>query len=136
MKTIYVVESASGEYEDYRTWVEKAFNDLEAAQQYAKHLDELRLVRPQFITDEFIAAYEECYDNLPDWEDGPLYKNGPKKYVAWVDQKNIEDRQRIIDAMYKKGFMVTEQMLQTYNDWEDSQYEHWHPCHVQEIELV
>ena len=135
-KTIYVVNSASGVYEDYHCWNEKAFNSREEAEKYARELDILHRSRPQFVTDEFIEAYNYCYDNTPDWGEGPKFSDDKEAYFAWQEECAKRDSEYITSEMYKKGFYVTEQMLEQYEEWESNSYNDWHDCEVEELELV
>lgn len=134
-RTIYMVKSSSGVYEDYREWNEKAFTNKEDAEKYAKELDDLHQAKPQFVTDEFIEAYDQCYDDAPDWGEGPKYIEDPEAYHRWVEEKNRQNDEHIIKTMYKKGFYVTESMLQQYEEWESNRYNDWHECDVEELEL-
>ena len=133
---IYVVESASGVYEDYRCWNEKAFINKEEAEAYAKELDEKHRAKPQFVNDEFEKAYSECYDSLPEWGEGPDLRKDENAYFKWLKDCEKKDREYIIAEMYKKGFFLTEEMIEQYEKYEADSYEDWHDCRVEELELI
>lgn len=46
---VYIVEGASGQYEDYRTWIAKIFADSVKAQLY---VNELELLKSKYTGDE------------------------------------------------------------------------------------
>lgn len=138
MSKIYIVKSSSGSYEDYRAWNEKAFTDKHKAEEYACMLNKVHEHKPEFITKDFQSNYNECYDNLPDWEDfpEPITDDNRSEYTKWEDNNIEKDREIIIDEMYKRGFFLTKNMIELYERWENSQYEDYHKCTVEELELV
>lgn len=135
MSKIYIVQSSHGEYEDYRETNEKAFYNKEDAEKYAKELDARHRQTPEFITEDFISAYNEIIP--PEWPDAPCkpYENR-ELYQSWLQGMIQRERQFVIQEMYKQGFFLTEHMIDTYEDWEDNQYIDWHDCTIEEIELV
>ena len=138
MSKIYVVKSSSGTYEDYRSWNEKAFTNVDKAVEYAHILDMSHNNKSEFITEEFQSNYSECYDNLPDWGDFPelpINDDNKGKYTKWVDDNIEKDREIIIKEMYKRGFFLTKNMIELYEKWEDNQYEDYHKCTVEELNL-
>jgi hypothetical protein len=130
---IYIVESSSGNYEDYVCYNEKAFINRSDAELYAKQLDEEHFSKPSFITDEFVDAYVECYDEAPDWGDGPSDKEA---YFAWQDECIKKEREFIISEMHKKGFDINESMIHEYEKYESDSYRDWHKCTIEELELL
>lgn len=138
MSKIYIVQSSQGEWEDYSCWVEKAFVSKEKALEYAKSLDNSRENAPQFITTEFIEAYQECLLNAPippKFNDFPITKENSKAYYKFQLDNFKQEREYLKSAMYEKGFLVTDNMLNDYDDWEDNSFNKWNPCIVVEIEL-
>ena len=139
MSKIYVVISSSGEYEDYRTWNEKAFANKKKAEEYAKELDKQHNERPSFVTDAFIENYDECYNNLPDWEP---YSNEDatsfilsEDYYKWEKEQRDKDTELLIKEMYKKGFLLTKEMINQYEEWNSRSYDNYYDCFVEELEL-
>lgn len=135
MSKIYIVKSAKGQYEDYREWNAKAFTTKEKAYEFAKELDKIHRSKPDFITEEFINAYNECYDNLPDWGDFPLTKENGLKFIEWQEECTEKDREILIKELSKKGFSVTEDTLDQYEQWEIDSYDEYYDCKVEELEL-
>lgn len=138
MSKIYVVKSSSGSYEDYRSWNEKAFTDKHKAAEYARMLNKAHEHKPEFITEDFQSNYSECYDNLPDWGEFPgmpITDDNRSEYTKWVNNTIEKDREIIIDEMYKRGFFLTKNMIEQYERWEDNQYEDYHKCTVEELDL-
>lgn len=134
MSKIYIVKSSKGEYEDYREWNEKAFTTIEKACEYAKELDAIHNSTPDFITEHFIAAYEECCDNIPKNENfyGGLDRDS---YLKWQEECYKKEREFLISELHKKGFLVTEEMLDQYEQWEYDRYEEYHDCSIEKLDL-
>lgn len=139
MSKIYIVKSSSGVYEDYHCWNEKAFTKREDAEAYAKELDKAHRFKPHFITDEFENLIAECESLIPDWEpfpDFPVTDRNRDAYAKWVEDQTNKWQKALIDMMYQKGQYLTEEMYAQYTAWEDNQYEDWHDCTVEELELL
>ena len=138
MSKIYIVKSSKGSYEDYRSWNEKAFTDKHKAAEYAYMLNKAHEYKPEFITEELQSNYSECYDNLHEWGEFPSMPNTDNKrseYTKWVNNTIEKDREIIIDEMYKRGFFLTKNMIEQYERWEDNQYEDYHKCTIEELDL-
>lgn len=137
MSKIYIVKAPSGSWETYTCYIAKAFTNRVDAEAYAKDLDREHYYKPQFITDEFEALYNECEDLLPEWEDSPISPSVDiDAYRKWIDETNEVDIQRICDLMYERGQYVSREMHDQYIRWRDDQSEEWHDCIIEEIELV
>lgn len=132
-KKIYIVVSSHGEYEDYREYLEKAFYNKKDAEKYAKEIDVKHNHRPEFITDSFLEDIDDIEDNLPDW--GPCDLQG-KAYYEWVDKNNKREDEEIIKAIIAKGYTFNREMYDEFREWEGDRYTDWHPCCIEEIELV
>ncbi len=133
---IYIVKSSCGVYEDFCEWNEKAFLNIAMADSYAKKLDSIHNKKPQFITDEFIEAYNIVTTTIPDWGEGPKLFEDKEAYFAWQDECSKKDAEYIISEMCKRGFHVTEQILEQYEEWENNFYKDWHKCEIEKLELV
>lgn len=137
MSKIYIVKSASGEYEDYYVWNEKAFNKKEDAEAYAKQLDEEHNRIPQFITDEFIEILADCEYELPDWDDVPEdILNDKEKRQQWAAEQQKKQNELLFELMYKRGQFMTQEMYNQYLEWDSNSYTVWHDCQIEELELV
>lgn len=132
MSKIYIVQSSCGEYEDYRIWNEKAFTSKEKAEQYAKELDEKHNSRPSFITDEFIEAYNEVYDEIPDFEE---YNSDKETYFEWHKRLRLHDDYHMVKGLISRGFEVSIKMLRDFEEWESNSYDEWSPCNIDEIDF-
>lgn len=133
MKKIYIVQSSEGIYEDFHVWNEKAFTKKEEAEKYAKKLDKQHNSRPDFLTEKFKEDFEDIEENLPEW--GSCYLSG-EEYADWVSKQNAREDAEIIEGMIKRGYTFNKKMYDEYRNWESEQYYEWHPCVVEEIELV
>lgn len=83
--TVYIVISQRGEYEDYRTEIEKVFNNLKDARKFAKEFESEHLVD---------AKEEEIYSIVPkdifleyDWDDAEEYKGYTKAQYEAQDKR-------------------------------------------------
>lgn len=132
---IYIVKSSEGHWEDYHSWNEKAFISKEKALEYAKELDKKHYYKPEFITEEFEDLYNEADDIFSEDNPYPSYKdpNYDKLVLLWE-----ENNQRfIIQYMNDKEINITSEMFKEYEEWVSiEQYEYWHDCDIEEIELV
>lgn len=134
---IYIVKSSRGGYEDYHEWNEKAFYKKEDAEKYTKELDKEYNYKPEFITDSFEKAYRDAEYEAPDWPD---YEE-PISYNSEEYQKYLEDNLEAecnftINYLKDKGFEVTKEMLDTYENWISYQYDKYYPCKIEELELI
>lgn len=117
MSKVYVVRSARGLNDEYETWNEKCFLDREKAVEYAEKLDQEHITKPHFVTDKFERDLRKCSKEL-------------------LNAEPSEWKQKIIDKMYAKGWLLTENMLDTYMDWRSRKYADWHKCDIDELELI
>ena len=121
MSKIYIVVSSSGYYDGYSCWNEKAFLSEEKAKAYAKELDDSHFNKPDFITDEFEQAINDCFELAPEWEKNPYNCSTERyKYLEWIDKQNEKEKQFVINLMCKKGYNITEAMYNSYLEWEDN----------------
>lgn len=132
MSKIYIVQSSCGEYEDYHIWNEKAFSSKEKAEQYAKELDKKHDNKPSFITDEFINAYDEVYNEIPDFED---FDSNKETYLEWHKRLSLHDDFHMVKGLISRGFEISIKMLRDFEKWESDSYREWHPCTVEELDL-
>lgn len=137
MSKIYIVKSSKGSYEDYFCYNEKAFVNREDAEVYAKELDQKHYCKPQFITDSFECLVRECEDLIPDWEDYPEHPIVDfDAYNKWVNEHNEKDEELMCKLMYEHGQYMTREMYDQFNAWRGNEYDEWHNCEIEEIELV
>ena len=134
---IYVVKSSKGSYEDYSEWIEKAFYKKEDAKKYARELDLQHSFIPDFVTDEFEAAFQEANYEAPEW---PEYNGkgsyNSKEYQEYCKVNTEAGYNFIINYLKDKGFEVTREMIDTYEKWDSDQYDTYYPSTIEEVELV
>ena len=132
---IYIVKSSEGEWEDYRSWNEKAFVSKEKAEEYAKELDKKHYYKPEFITEEFEDLYNEAGDIFYEDNEYPKYDN--PNYDELTSQWYENEQKFIIQYMKDRGINITPEMYKEYEDWIlDGRYYVWDDCTIEELELV
>ena len=132
---IYIVKSSCGNYDDYREWNEKAFTSKEKAEEYVKFLNNFRSTPPKFVTDDFTKAYIECYGNLPDWEGYSYPVKDRDEYNEWLEERYYRDLIILSEELNKRGFSVSIDDLEEYDNWRSIQLMDYHKCTIEELEL-
>lgn len=132
MSKIYIVQSSCGEYEDYHIWNEKAFTNKEDAEKYAEELDLKHNYRPEFITPEFELAFYDSDDEIPSFE---AFDGDKETYLQWYARYTKHNNDCLIKIMSEKGFHLTKEMIEQFEEWESDSYNDYHPCNIDEIEL-
>lgn len=134
MRKIYLVKSLSRSYQCFFEKNERAFTDKKEAENFAIEFNKSHQNKPSFITDDFIKAIDECEANLPEWEPLPDDMSEEERNKWYQKQADISTR-CIMDMMYQRGFLLTEQMHKQYQEWYNNMYLTWYDCIIEEIEL-
>lgn len=127
MSTIYIVKETVGEYEDYWERNLRAFYNKDEAQQYMRKL--VNITPPKFVTPKFEDAFNSI--ELPDWDSKPLEESNSD----WSKRNVIRENKLIIEEMSKKGFSITEQMIDEYYNWQN-QKEDSDNYYMESIQLI
>ena len=56
-------------------------------------------------------------------------------YYKWEKEQRDKDTEFLIKEMYKKGFLLTKEMINQYEEWDSRSYDNYYDCIVEELEL-
>lgn len=139
MNSIYLVIRPTGEYEDYRETVLAAFATQDAANEYAKKVNENDI--RNLVSENEYDAYLDTLEWLDEYE-----KNNPALFEHKISAKSnwdayIEETDRInklcdklvVNHMQELGYNVTSEQLGMLDDYEWLIHEPIHSCIVEKI---
>ena len=140
MKNIYLVITASGEYEDYREHVECAFSTREEADKYARELDN----KKSNITQEDLYLYGEAMDWLYVYEDRnpALFENkisfntSPIKCMERNNEIQAIRDKLTINYLKEHGMDMSNKTISDLDESYMNQHEVRHPSVVQEVPFI
>lgn len=138
-KSIFLIISSSGEWEDYRSWVEeKAFVSEYKAKEYAKEIDKKhnkKAVINESLWNEVNSKFDELCDKNPDLYENK-YKYGTNKWSEEHDRLTKLEQNTYLQILHDMGYLqytiddIINQLV-----YEDTKYEIFYPCEIKKIDL-
>lgn len=89
MKTVYIVEGSSGMYDEFSTWLLRAFTSKEKAERYAAacvaeatRISEARTAVQDSLSDDVDADVWAAWQAIPPNLHDPEHRNGDERYAV------------------------------------------------------
>lgn len=141
MKKIYIVQSSQGSYEDYFVKNEKAFISRDKAKEFAKCLDETRLLEPVFDNDLWNDGWNYVYeleDKYPGKFSNTIVYN-PADTSEYDKREaeiiNLEYKEFLSYVSNKSQKKYTLDDVEKHQQYVDCQYSQYYPCTIKELDL-
>ena len=139
MNSIYLVIHPTGEYEDYRETVLAAFATQDAANEYAKKVNENGI--RNLVSENSYNAYLDTLEWLDEYEENnpALFENkisAKSNWDAYNEEIDRIDRLRdklVVNHMQELGYNVTSEQLRMLEDYEWRIREPIYSCIVEKI---